>query len=578
MEIGGGITSGTNATLVLQKIKSSGYDPNFTIALGDLGYGDQSPKDWCGNFTNIYTRMVFIAGNHDTLNSTNAVNYNDGTRATPKDALTSEKADGLSGFLDPITGTNGYVNSCPAPSVSGIIWAGSGNNVSSRGLSCLTTLSAPSCYGREYYFDYPASNPITRFILISAGICGPWFNGCPQNATYTGWKAPTSPATCTTPSPAGSEHYCWLKSRIEEARNQGLWVAVVLHKQCIADDGNSCESTFDPFNLALQERVDLWLDGHDHTYQRSYQLSSPASDPCAATGTNGLNFQYCHVADSRPGSQPTNPYFRGNGTVVNIVGTGGAAESRICDPNTGNCSNQGYFYKLCGLNGVIANLNKTSGCSTGGDHGFSYFSVNTNWLNASFVSATGVFTDTYYVKVPNPPGDFSLHPFRTDLTVRRLTSSGGGYHSGSINLNLTSFGGLSGSINLSANVSDGLSAVFNPGPVQLQTGGIATSILTISTAPTTPCGNSTYPKIYTIIVTATGNSVTHQFSFKLTVYLQGDVNKDGHVDVADLSLIGAHFGQSITQFPLSSDADLSNDGYVNISDLSSAGSNFAGAC
>ena len=104
---------------VLQKIASSSYNPNFTIALGDLGYSDQNPSDWCGNFTKIYRRMVLITGNHDTLNSTFPITYADGTHAIPKDALTSEIADNRSGFLDSITGMKGYINACPAPSASG---------------------------------------------------------------------------------------------------------------------------------------------------------------------------------------------------------------------------------------------------------------------------------------------------------------------------------------------------------------------------------------------------------------------------------------------------------------------------
>src|SRR5207247_1898632 len=141
-----------------------------------------------------------------------------------------------------------------------------------------------------------------RFILISAGIGGSWVGP-------TGYSAHTCPD-----SPLS--HYCWLSARIDEAKNAGMWIAVVNHKNCISDgsDFPNCESTFAPFNLTMTKKVDLWLDGHDHTYQRSYQLR----EPCLYSN----NVASCAVADNRTGQSP-NPYFRGNGTVVNIIGTGG---------------------------------------------------------------------------------------------------------------------------------------------------------------------------------------------------------------------------------------------------------------
>jgi len=194
-----------------------------------------------------------------------------------------------------------------------------------------------------------------RFVVISAGICGPWFNApqpCPSAngqppSGANGWNPPTSPATCATP-PAGSEHYCWLKQRIDEAKNAGLWVAVANHKECIMYSTNSCASTLSPFNLALLDGVDLWLNGHDHTYQRSVQITGTSSDPCTVDGSFEVN--HCHLGDGGLGKSPNPAYTKGTGTVVNTIGTGGGTlDTNIC---SSLCPiDQSYFASLCGKNG-----------------------------------------------------------------------------------------------------------------------------------------------------------------------------------------------------------------------------------
>jgi hypothetical protein len=557
----GGIKPGLIGYAVAQKLNAT--KPDFTIALGDLGYNDQNPKYWCNNFTHLYTNpLVLVTGNHDTWNGGFNM-YADGSTGTASDTLTSEVGNG---YLD---SSSGYVSSCGAP--AGISWVGS--SVTSNQLRCLPTLSSPSCYSREYYFDYPTLNPIMRFIFISAGICGTWFNGCP-NSTYIGWTAPTPPATCTTPPPAGSEHYCWLKARIDEAKNQGMWVAVALHKECLTDDGNGCESTIAPFNLALNETVgqsmgvDLWLDGHDHTYQRSIQLSGPC---------HVVNDTYtpCNPVDFGDGKKT--PYVKGRGTVVSIIGTGGAAEDPLCPYSpTHNCPNQQFFSKLCGSEGPISGVNQTTGCPSGGDHGFTYFNVTTNQINATYVSATGSFTDHYFIQVPNPPGDFSASSSFMSRTTRR--GPGGGPNSASVLIDLNSFGLFSGNVSLNANVSSVFFKSFSPASVQLTAGNTGSSNLTITTLPGTACGNSTSPKVYGITVTATSRSISHQTTFFLTVYANGDVNLDGKVNIFDLTSVGGSFGAMTGDANYNPAADLNSDGAITILDLVIVGGNFGANC
>ena len=247
----GGIIAGYNGYAVAQKIAF--VNPNFHIALGDLAYDDQNPSNWCSSFKTIYPStsdgaLVIVAGNHDTWADSNSHTYGDGSTGLPSDVITHEDGPGfLDTYSSPSSGL-GYASACGLP--PGIKWIGSGT--SNGGYSCKTdnSLTAPTCYGREYYFDYPTSNPIMRFIFISGGIGGLWPN-------YS----------------VGSPSYNWLKARIDEAHNAGLWVAVALHKECLSDGTvhTSCESTFDPFNLAITHGVDLWLDGHEHNYERSYR-------------------------------------------------------------------------------------------------------------------------------------------------------------------------------------------------------------------------------------------------------------------------------------------------------------------
>ncbi len=580
----GGITTGSLGQKVANAIAAK--TPNFHIALGDFGYGAQNPVNWCSSFKAIYPNLVLITGNHDTYNSNGAtVSFTDGTNAVPADQLTSEfSGTNQNGFLDKTTSMDGYVSgtlSC-TPVPSDINWQGSA--VSSNGLACRMDLTSPSCYAREYYFDYPSSDPIMRLIFVSAGICGSWFNGCP-GSTYSGWSKPVSPATCSSP-PTGSEHYCWLKARIDEAKGAGLWVAAALHKECVSDGSSSgsghenCESTFDPFNLAMSEMggVDLWLDGHSHTYQRSYQLKPPCS-------TSSPTIPYtasCTVASNSLGdNSPGNPsYVRGSGTVVNIIGTGGAGNSAICDPSVSTCPNQFDFAKLCGNNGDIGIL-QTSGCNN--DYGFVKFTVTTSsivaqWIDAC-VSLPCGFSDTYTVSVPGPPGDFGVSS--SIARVSKGTRGAGGTFSSVAVVSANSFAAFSGTVTLGlASVSGGPAGIC-PGSscptvslsqtsLSVAAGGSDSAILTVGSTASTPCSNpdnSAGVTRYTMTVTATSGSTTHQYIVLIYIYGQGDIDKNGIVNIFDVAALAIIYLSVSGQPGFDPNRDLNNDRVIDILDF-----------
>ena len=202
-------------------------------------------------------------------------------------------------------------------------------------------------YAREYYFDYQNA----RFILVGA-----------DNADGID---PYDYAV-------GSNHYNWLRDRIVEARDAGRWVIVGMHKVCVTMGVKSCEIGSDLMNLLIAERVDLVLQGHEHNYQRSKQLT------CATAGS----FESACVVDD--GADGT--YIRGAGTVFVIVGTGGAD---LYDVSTADAE-AGYFARWIGLNVTPRK-------------GMLKVTVSDASLSAQFVgSTTGSFTDFFTIGDPDP--------------------------------------------------------------------------------------------------------------------------------------------------------------------------------
>ncbi len=103
-------------------------------------------------------------------------------------------------------------------------------------------------YGSEYFFDVPRDKPMARFII--------------------------TPDVDKKAYQSNTDKYAWLSEAIDTARHSGIpWVIVAHHKNYISAGSKKDEVGSDFFNLLLSKKVDVILEGHDHTYQRSHQLA-----------------------------------------------------------------------------------------------------------------------------------------------------------------------------------------------------------------------------------------------------------------------------------------------------------------
>ena len=265
--------------------------------------------------------------------------------------------------------------------------------------SPLTTGSAgttPTNYGREYYYDYPSVNPIARFIAVSADI-----------DTYVGGNYDYS---------VGSAHYNWVQARIQEAKASGMWVIVINHTPIMntgGSHGGTDYSTVTPlFNLAIDEKVDLFLSGHEHNYERSKQI-----------GGASCNYTFNTYSANCIADANANTYTAGNGTIAVITGSTGG------NYNTGdglmiaiNTSDPDYQYFATTMGRGSANETR----------GFSKFDVTETSITGHFVAGvgqTGGFTDTFTIT-------------RNDTTAP------------TVSLTTPTTGTVSGSVNMTATASD----------------------------------------------------------------------------------------------------------------------------
>ncbi|MCU1431593.1 MAG: hypothetical protein JWP95_698 [Actinotalea sp.] len=242
----GDYAANTNTTAVLNRTVA--LDPDLTIALGDLSYGVTGAEQaWCDFVTQrVGPGFPFelIAGNHES------------------------------------NGQNGNINDFSA---------------------CLPNQlpGAVGTYGRQWYVDVPAEDPLVRFVMISPALTFP--DGTWQ---YT----------------AGTARYAWTEGVIDGARAASIpWVVVSLHKPCLSLGDYTCDQGVDLSNLLLAKKVDLVLNGHEHLYQRTHQLGLRPGCTSLATGTADLD---C-IVDSDA------TMVRGAGTVFATVGTGGQTQRAV---------------------------------------------------------------------------------------------------------------------------------------------------------------------------------------------------------------------------------------------------------
>jgi hypothetical protein len=291
----------SNTTAVLNAAAAANM--NFFISLGDNSYaGANSETAWCnfvksGLGNNNYP-FELVAGNHE----------DDGP-----DGLITNYAACLPHRLTPVTGV----------------------------------------YAKEYYYDYPATNPLARFINISAGLT------FPGEGTYS--------------YAAGSPRYNWTANAIDQARTAGIkYVIVSTHIYCISLVSGSCQANPDIMNLLVSKKVDLYLQAHDHAYARSKQLAHRTG--CTAISPGSFNAN-C-VVDS------DNQFVKGAGTVIVTSGAGGQSinSQSASDPEAG------YFATFMG-----SNANPT--------YGFLKVSVSNTSLSAQFVrGAGGNYTDSFTIQ------------------------------------------------------------------------------------------------------------------------------------------------------------------------------------
>src|SRR5436309_11617650 len=121
------LTSATGSNVLASLGTSSA---GFFLGLGDLSYDSSVAGDtWCSQFKAKYSNIQILSGDHDT-GGHNSISFGE------------------------TSSYERYVNNCSF----------------TLGVPITCGPVAGNCYGKEYYFDYPATNPLTRFIFASPKI------------------------------------------------------------------------------------------------------------------------------------------------------------------------------------------------------------------------------------------------------------------------------------------------------------------------------------------------------------------------------------------------------------------------
>ncbi len=324
----GDISSNTNSVAVMKELKKH-IDLNqneFFLALGDLSYRDPNEEwKWCdlvkANVGDTFPYEL-VAGNHEAYDLPNG------------------------DILD-------FIKCLPHRI----------GNISGR-------------YGVQYYFDYPdTEKPLMRVIMISPN------HRIGATSPGTGERYIYEP---------GSTYYNWVVSAIDTARAKQIpWIITGMHYPCISiGHGSDCDSdhnqTAPPlFNLLVEKKVDLILQGHRHLYERSKQLKHSANCPVVRAG---VYYPNC-ISDSGT----DNLYSKGNGPVVAIIGTAGGTMSGIYPDSD---TDTPYFVKWMGT----TTLNNSGGKM--GRYGFAHFTVTADELYMEYKSpttGTNYFTDSFRI-------------------------------------------------------------------------------------------------------------------------------------------------------------------------------------
>jgi len=308
----------------------AGANLAFFLVVGDFSYnGTGTEQSWCNYITaHVGNNFPFMleGGNHEDDN-----------------------------------GPDGRVDNFVACLPNRLMKPDGSSAIEESGL-CGTKPSA--CYAKEYYFDYPVDHPIARFILIGA------------DNKFDGVKYQY---------PANSPHYQWLDSSILQAKNQGLWVIVGMHKLCISAGVMGCAIGVDLARLLINDKVDIVLQGHDHLYERSKQLTCIGGNPTRTV--QAIYDPTCVANDGTSGI-----YNYGKGTIFLVNGQfGGRAFVDL------NCNDPEASYFAKGMGRVKAWENGTCVTTEGAGQGFSQYTVTPNSIEVSLVTARQIKPGTLFI-------------------------------------------------------------------------------------------------------------------------------------------------------------------------------------
>lgn len=412
----GDFANGTNFQSTINAVAQQ--NPNFMLGLGDFSYTAGAEQGWCGKWKASYNNIVLETGNHDA----------------------GENPGG---------NINNYVSYCPFP-LTGLV----------------------GTYGQQYYFDYPPTNPIARFIMIRPGVGGN------NIISYE----------------AGGAGLTFTQNAIDSARAQGIkWIIVGMHKNYITimEKDNEIGTALMP--MLLSKKVDLVLQGHEHGYERTKQLS------CIVDNT----YQSSCVADS------DNNFVKGAGTIIDVLGTGGQGLRSM------DTTNPEYPY--------FAKTDITT-------YGFGKFTVSANQLSYNFVrSAGGTMTDSFVINdtsTGNPTATTvpTSTPTRTPSPIPSSTP--------------TKTSTPTSSPTRTPTLTPTKTPTFTPSKTPTPT-------LTFTLAPT-----STSVPVISCSADINGDFSVDLSDYSLLVHdflqsppsnIKSDINKDGIVDLTDYSLLVSQF-------------------------------------
>ncbi len=211
--------------------------------------------------------------------------------------------------------------------------AQNGDGLFSNYAACLPDrLNVNGDYGRgQWWVD---SGPV-RYIGISPNIALPQ-----GNRQYA----------------AGSSERAWLDGVIQQGKAAGQWVIVGMHIPCLTVGIHGCERDKTLDGDLITQGVDLVVQGHDHNYSRSHQIT-----------------QLAKVVDS------DNAYTKGRGTVFAVVGNGGHKPREItgCPAMWAACSG----------------TNSPGGSTTG----WLRIDATASTLTARLVTTSGPLTDSWTI-------------------------------------------------------------------------------------------------------------------------------------------------------------------------------------